>query len=96
MAMPREILKGRNRRLSLGVERRSVACYLSSIIVNRDPETFVGAASRLGLENQIVANEPQRFKIGCAAGLFLLLLKPVLFLGGIGAGGGSILRLGHN
>jgi hypothetical protein len=77
------------------MKRRAVASYLASVVVNRDPETFVGVTSRLGLENQIVPNDPQRFQIGRAACAFPLLLKPALFLCGIGAGGGSILGLGH-
>jgi hypothetical protein len=79
----------------LGVKRRAVARYLSGVVVNRDLETFVSVTPRLGLENQIVANDTKGFQIGRAASAFPLLLKPALFLGGIGAGGGPILSLGH-
>jgi hypothetical protein len=49
------------------MKRRAVAGYLFGVVVNRDPETFMGLASRLGLEDQIVTNDPQGFKIGRAA-----------------------------
>jgi len=78
------------------MKRRAVARYLASIVVNRDPETFVGVASRLGLENQIVADDPERFQIGRAGGAFLILLKPALFFCGIRPRRGSILSLGHS
>jgi hypothetical protein len=78
------------------MKRRAVASDLASVVVNRDPETFVGIASRLGLEDQIVPNNPESFQIGRAAGAFPLLLKPALFFCGIRAGGGTILSLGHS
>jgi hypothetical protein len=77
------------------VKRRSVACDLLGIVVNRDLEPFVGEASRPGFEDQIIPDDPQRFQIGRAAGLLPLLFEPALFLCGIGAGGGAILGLGH-
>jgi hypothetical protein len=77
------------------VKRRSVARYLARVVVNRNPETFVSIAARLGLEDQIIPNDAQRFKIGRASGAILLLFKPALFLCGIGAGCGAILCLGH-
>jgi hypothetical protein len=77
------------------MKRCAVAGYLASIVVNRDREAFVGVASRFGLENQIVPNDPERFKIGRAGGAFLILLKPALLFCRIRAGGGSILSLGH-
>jgi hypothetical protein len=77
------------------MKRGAVACYLASIVVNRDCETFVGLTPILGLEDQIVSNDAQGFKIGGASGAILLLLKLALFLGCIGAGGGAILCLGH-
>jgi hypothetical protein len=58
-----------------------VACYLVDVVVNRDPETFVGVTSRLGLEDQVVPNDPQRFQISRAACAFPILFEPVLFLG---------------
>jgi hypothetical protein len=78
------------------VKRRAVAGYLAGVVVNRDPETFVGVTSRLGLENQKVPKDPERFQIGRAGGALLLFLKPALFFCGIRAGGGTILSLGHD
>jgi hypothetical protein len=49
------------------MQRRSVAGYLFGVVVNGDPETFMGEVSHVGLENQIVPNDPQRFQIGRAA-----------------------------
>jgi hypothetical protein len=77
------------------MKRRAVARNLAGIVVNRDPETFMRVASRLGLENQMVPNDPQRFQIVRAACAVQFLLIPALFLCGIGAGGGAILSLGH-
>jgi hypothetical protein len=42
------------------MKRRAVASYLLGKVVNRDPETFVREASRVGLEDQIVADHAQR------------------------------------
>jgi hypothetical protein len=53
-------------------------------------------ASIPGLEDQIVSNDPQRFKIGSAAGAILFLAKPALFLCSPRATGGAILGLGHS
>jgi hypothetical protein len=78
------------------MKRRAVASYLFGIVVNRDPETFMGVTSRLGLEDQIIANDPQRFQIGRAGGVCMLLLKPALFFCGIRPRCGSILSFGHS
>jgi hypothetical protein len=77
------------------VKRRAVADYLTGVVVYRCNETVARLASRLGPKDQVVPDDPRRFQIGCAGRLFLLLLKPKLFLGCIGAGAGSILGLGH-
>jgi hypothetical protein len=77
------------------MKRCAVAGYLFGVVVDGDPETFVGETPRLGLEDQIVADHAQRLQIGRTSGAILLLFKPTLFLGCIGAGGGSILGLGH-
>jgi hypothetical protein len=54
------------------VKRCSVAGYLFGVVVNRDLEAIIGKASRVGLENQVILNHPERFQIGCAAGAFPL------------------------
>ena len=77
------------------MKRRAVAGYLACIVVNCNPETFVRVASRPGLENQIVPDNPERFKVGRAPGAFPFLFKPALSLCGIGAGGGPIFSFGH-
>lgn len=77
------------------MKRCAVAGYLFGVVVNGDPETFVGVTPRLGFENQIVPKDPERFQVGRAGGALLLFLKPALFFCGIGAGGGPILCLGH-
>jgi hypothetical protein len=60
------------------VKRRAVAGYLAGIIVDGNHESVPRVASRLGLEDQIVANDPERFKIGRAAFTFPLFLIPPL------------------
>jgi hypothetical protein len=64
-------------------------------VVNRDLEAIIGEASILGLEDQIIPNDAQGFKIGRASGALLLLFKPALFFCGPGAACGAILCLGQ-
>ena len=79
----------------LGMKRRAVAGYLASVVVDGDPETFVGVTSRPRLEDQIVPDDAQRFQIGSAPGALPFLLEAALLFGGIGAGSGPVLSLGH-
>lgn len=52
------------------MQRRSVARQFTLVIVDRDLETIVGVAPVLGVEDQVISNNPQRSQIGGAAGAF--------------------------
>jgi hypothetical protein len=78
------------------VKRGAVASYLAGIVVNCDPETFMCMTAIVSLEDQIISNDPERFKIGSAPGAIPILFKPSLFLCGPRATGGAILCLGHS
>jgi hypothetical protein len=77
------------------VKRGAVASYLASVVINGREQSVPRLASRFGFVDQVMPNSAQCLHIGCAFGLFLFFAKPERFFGGIRAGGGSILSLGH-